>query len=396
MVHRTLHTVPARMDANNKMFSFDKDINSFIVRLIKDISYFITSIPSECNVIFAVDSKDAWRKSILENTPNPYKGKRSKSKEFDWEKIYEAVDELEVILSSSGFSTVKVTGAEADDVMALLKQSLYVENDDSIIFVTTDSDIRQLIEYDQHKNKFCVVLNPISKKDRSAINFKEVYVTEVHKDTIDKKNRKTETNNTPNVMSVFETFSENYQMKIDLLDALSEKMTLVFVPINPDDICLRKIFCGDDGDNTPAIWGFYNEKNVYKRVTNVPYEKIRDRLSFKNVSDLLEVKNLLNEAVSEVMKHDVEVDLADRIEFQRTLVELNPTLFPSWILSEYLFHHDKKVKELVPRLYNNISYELILNGTRFLEEKDPIRDNQILSEINKYLKKNNVSTIFDN
>lgn len=122
---------------------------------------------SKRNPMVVVMDSSSWRKKFYaDNCKNlagleneTYKGQRTKSDKFDWEKIFEIYnDTLEGIKNHSDFFVMKVKDAEADDIIACLTNQFKVS--ETIWIVSSDKDFIQLQDpprvnlYDQHKNAF--------------------------------------------------------------------------------------------------------------------------------------------------------------------------------------------------------------------------------------------------
>ena len=88
------------------------------------------------------------------------KSNREKSDNVNWDNIYKCSDDLQRILQSKGMHVANIERSEADDIMALIKETVYEEYPDyNIIIVSADADIRQLIDFDEVTHQYCVVYN---------------------------------------------------------------------------------------------------------------------------------------------------------------------------------------------------------------------------------------------
>jgi hypothetical protein len=112
-------------------------------------------------MVIACDSS-SWRRQYFEN----YKAKRREAREddsaaMDWKRAYECFniirDELEQILP---WPVVKVSGAESDDIIAVLTQRAQeFGTGEPVVVIASDSDYKQLLKFQGVK-----VWSPITKK----------------------------------------------------------------------------------------------------------------------------------------------------------------------------------------------------------------------------------------
>jgi len=163
--------------------------------------------------------------------------------------------------------------------------------------------------------------------------------------------------------------------------------------VDGDMIALRKLFCGDDGDNVPSMYTWLNDKGVETRITNSKFEKIYEYLD-KNVTnkvsshfdtiDLIDGSNAhkVLEAIELVTKQTPPFNIRTRIERQMKLVVLNTLLFPSSIIEK--FHEIKTIELQKPRInYANLNMKDLLEGTRYVKDKGRENEASIFKEIDR-------------
>lgn len=91
-------------------------------------------------VVIAVDDKNPWRKSYFSRYKESRKKKRDKQ-EVDWQALYGAIDSLAGDLKHyMPYKVLKVRGAEADDIIAILA----LESRGESIVISNDEDYLQL------------------------------------------------------------------------------------------------------------------------------------------------------------------------------------------------------------------------------------------------------------
>jgi len=153
-------------------------------------------------------------------------------------------------------------------------------------------------------------------------------------------------------------------------------------------IGLRKIFCGDDSDNVPAIHIWANEKGEQVRVTNSKFEKIYEELLTSpneqiGHRDLLERSDAVLAAIKKATKQrDVPFGIRDRLERQIKLVVLDPRVFPKEITDR--FQETVQAELGRPKIsHGSVSMQNLLEGTRFVGGKDESSEASIFKEIDR-------------
>lgn len=107
-------------------------------------------------VVYCVDSL-SWRKVVFPD--EAYKGNRVKDESTDWGQIMAAYAEFQQALASVGVVVSKSPGAEGDDLLFYWSQSLNHWQARSVVIVSGDNDLLQLVGKDQATGAFTVVYN---------------------------------------------------------------------------------------------------------------------------------------------------------------------------------------------------------------------------------------------
>lgn len=361
-----------------KQYTFDSqaEIDQLMRKMATDIAFIIRLI-NPSRIIFAQD-ESTWRKSIKIDENEGYKGNRVKSKMINWNNVYHALEEFTEIMEKNGMIISKIPLAEADDIAALWSHELCVNQQQHVIIVSGDEDLRQLVKayaYDLPNNKsaFITVFNPFmqgknaSRKLYASSEFEE-WINTV--DPVDFMNLK----GTINVDK--EDFKKIITAERTKLEVVDGRM-----------IALRKIFCGDDGDNIPAIHTWLNDKDVVVRVTNSKFEKAYNTLQQSsseliNHNDLLERSNEVKEALEKTIKQKIAFDMKTRLERQIKLAVLDFHFFPEDIVEAF---NDFKEEEFAkPRVnYSNVNMYNLLEGTRYVRERKNENEASIFKEIDR-------------
>ena len=366
MFMRSLHTLIYKGDGPG---TFDSDEeNAMLVRkMAVDISYILRTFNPE-RVIFASDSKHPWRKEIYESIEGmDYKGNRKKDNDKNWDKIFTSLKEFEEILENFGTIVTKIEHAEADDVAAMWKRRLC--DKENIIFVTSDRDWLQLIEFNQSTKWFCACYNPIvNNKGRKVLSLTK----EMQEWVFSPQENKCD------------IFFNNLSKCKNILETVSQKDSKISIDtVNPDNVLLSKILAGDAGDNVPSFMTYYKSGKL-QRITELKAGKLCESLKVNNVQDLINVdaSGDLKPAVEKIMNYPIDgFDTTERLKRQRSLVELNPDLFPKAIVGEFVWHANK-YEEGGKISTANIRMQNILANTKYLDEEyERPKENSIFEDL---------------
>lgn len=358
----------------SKQYSFDNqgELDQLMRKVSMDVSQVIRQI-NPSRVIFALDSK-SWRKDISIDENEGYKAQRTKSAHINWDNVFKIMGEFADILETNGFVVSKFDKAEADDIISLWKKELIHNQNQHVIIISADEDVRQLIESHQNENgkiSFCTVFNPFMQGKNAS---KKLFVPESHfsewindSDPGDFFNRGIDVD------------KEDYKRLIN-----DQKVKLETV--NGEMIAMRKIFCGDDGDNVPAIYTWLNDKGKEVRITDSKFKKIIDYIGAKSVNDLFEKKEIIWDQLINISGQHPPFKINDRLSRQRKLVHLDPSIFPSSFVNSF---EKKAADELSkPQVHpQNWNMTSILEGTRYVNPmakyKKPTTEASIFGEIDR-------------
>jgi len=109
--------------------------------------------------VFCVDSRNPWRQKLFQYYKHNRKTTRDKNPELS-KFIYDVIDHFAVELREClGYKVLKVDGAEADDIIAVLCKK-FVEEQEQVLILSSDKDFLQLQKYD---GVFQYVLNGKNK-----------------------------------------------------------------------------------------------------------------------------------------------------------------------------------------------------------------------------------------
>ena len=331
-----------------------EDCQSFIYKFATDVCSII-NIFKPNNVILLTDSQHAWRKDVLPGEDG-YKSNRQKQEGVNWDNIFKCSDDLKQLFKNAGCHVAEYEHSEADDMAALCKEVIFEKyHDYNLIIVSADADLRQLIDFDPLTNQYCAVYNTIVK-GKTGKRF--LYITQEMQNWLDKEDQ----------VDIF--FSNVDESKQYIKDIISQNVKIGIEIENPNEILLHKIFCGDDGDCVPSFYSWiHNGKSV--RITPAKERKIRETLGIKTIADLIQAKDNLKPLIESVAKKEVnDININERLQRQRILVELNSSLFPKDIQS-YKDTIDYMVQSTGETIFSNMKAANILKGSEYENSNKP-------------------------
>lgn len=345
MAYRALFTCKyGNSDIND--FSTEFELGIFARKLMTDIAMLVSTMhPSE--VYVAVDEKHPWRGKLYPT----YKGTRKRDDSVNWDNIYGVFNDVIGILSKNGYMTIQLPNTEADDVASMVKAKMVERGDTSIVFVSSDADWQQLIDFEQETKQFFAVYNPITnnKGQRKFFVTEDMYAWLTRRAGM---------------------FDKESPIKNVILNWLNHDPKIVIENQNPDKVLLTKIMCGDDGDNVPSFYDYLNKSGKKVRVTQKKMDKIFE--SCGTPTNIHELKDRVDDgslkrALCGVFKVDTDIENLDytiRLNRQRLYVELDPTIFPKDIVDAF----DKRFNEINESrttYFVNTDVVGMAKGTRF-------------------------------
>ncbi len=328
-------------------FDTQEECEVFARKVTNDICSLIKTFNPNSVFLF-LDSKEPWRGNICPD----YKGTRKRDDSLNMKNILNTMEELLGIYTERGFNVFRVIHAEADDVAAMYKFKM-ADEDCSSIFVSSDADWQQLIEFNPETKRYVCVYNPIVG-NKSGTKF---ICTKEFKDWIE-------------VNDSMEIFCDYTSTKRKIIEAMAYNSRIEFFVIEPEKILMSKILFGDDGDNVPAFYQFYSKTGRKTRLTEKKLEKVEALLEcdIQSVKDLerLNESGQFMDAIGKVFKQDTtDIDGNIALKTQRDYVELNPNRFPEKIVFDFdeLFSTYSSNRKFATSTMKTV--EAMLKGTMF-------------------------------
>ena len=276
--------------------------------MAKSISIVLNRFSIIDNIVLVTDG-GSWRKQLpvpkaIENVT--YKGNRTTAKELDWKYIYGALTDLTERCKELGVTVANHSSIEGDDWVWYWSRRLNAEGTSCIIW-SSDNDLKQLVQNDASTMAFTAWYN-----DKNGIWL--------------------ESSMNDEIIDELEFFMSPIKVKSPVLESLVQ-LSKSTSYINPDDIVMEKIICGDAGDNIKSIAKVVSGNKTYK-VSVKMWNDIKQGLNIKSLPEFFNYKNRIISAITGLKKF-VNCDTADigeMFDYNIKLVWLNETIIPETII----------------------------------------------------------------
>ena len=129
------------------------------------------------NIYLVSDSREkSWRKEYIDQ----YKTNRKKDSDIDWVFVYNAYDEFKQ-QASNGIKVLEAPSVEGDDWISYLVERAN-RNSRSVIIVSNDYDIKQLVRYNLDPLTINVMTNEMYNKEKLFLpkNY-QIFINAVNK-----------------------------------------------------------------------------------------------------------------------------------------------------------------------------------------------------------------------
>lgn len=255
------------------------------------------------NIYLVSDSREkSWRKEYIDQ----YKTNRKKDSDIDWVFVYNAYDEFKQ-QASNGIKVLEAPSVEGDDWISYLVERAN-RNSRSVIIVSNDYDIKQLVRYNLDPLTINVMTNEMYNKEKLFLpkNY-QIFINAVNK--------------LPND-DVF-NLNDNSEFLL-LMDRFINKYEIH--EINSVESLFIKLIAGDQSDNINSAWS--QVKNGRKRgigakgaqviyneyLTEFGEVSLTDPDLYENMADLICEKKKLSKSqipsiVSNIQKNVKLIDL---------------------------------------------------------------------------------------
>jgi len=274
--------------------------------LARSISVTLQRFGTCVDNIVVVSDGGTWRKKIkkpksLEDVI--YKGNRTSDDTINWNLIWNTAHDFYENCKSLGITYSVIPGFEGDDLVYYWSRRLNNNGINCIIW-TTDQDLMQLVQY-----KDCVFTGWYETK-------KGLYI---HESAQEKP------------IDPIDFFMSGPVCDTRLLKELKSRVQINY--INPDLIVMKKIICGDDGDNIYSIIRQRMGNKIYK-VGEKQWDSIRKELNLTTVKEFFRKRDEICESLCEMKKFQNIEQVKEEFDYNRKLVWLNSEVIPEDLIKK--------------------------------------------------------------
>jgi len=338
-------------------------------KLATDFAFAMRMIGSFDKSYICVDSY-SWRKDFDMGIPQTgvaitgYKANRVKDDEdpvICWESFKEVNNDFIQLLEKYGNANIRVSGAEADDLMFLVSKELFAMGEDCII-VTLDSDISQLVKFNDKNFICCFNTKSTSRQVVGAPGFEEWLVERMQQHT-----------DVDPIAAMLN--SDLSQGSVETVHALIQQTNLI--EVDPEAVVFNKVVCGDMGDNIPAIatWETTQKsgKVVNSRITESKAATIKEMILDKGngieIHDLERYAKIFVRGLKQIYNRDFpEEILQERLSRNTFLVLLSEYTIPQSIVTK--FHEVYNIEKYGTKpSQESLSMQALLEGTKYYEDR---------------------------
>lgn len=328
-----------------KVQNGEEYLNSASVNLLnllaQSVNKMIYTLEGCIDNILLVQDGGSWRRDF----PKPsiygdkYKANRVRSEELSWTHIWKVLDDFGSKFRANDITVSHARSIEGDDWCWFWSRWCNYNGINTIIW-TSDGDLKQLVQKDTSTGNWTTWIN-----EHAGL---------VIHDTYDFRN-----------MSRVDQFMEAdpNRARLEYLTNLAQSRGFKINYINPNDIILDKIICGDVSDNIRAIVRTHEIRQ--KKVSVKEWRGIRDALDIHNLQDLISNKKSIVENIQSIKRlracTDSSEDILEMLDYNTHLVVLDKKYIPEEQLNIMRSHiDDYKVADLD---YIRNNYLVLGSGT---------------------------------
>ena len=305
------YSFAGKFEKNSPQRVLEADKENLTSMLARSINIVLNRFPVIDNVILISDG-GSWRKQL----PIPeqlkdvtYKGNREQQTNVDWGCVFESLSNVMLNAKEVGITTSNTLSAEGDDWIWYWTKRLNSQGINTLIW-SVDRDLQQLIQR-TNDGTFTAWYN-----DKAGLYLPKYYKEEKELDPID-----------------FFMTAQPFDSKIvDTLKTNAGKVNY----INPDEVVIEKVLCGDSGDNIKAVVRYTKNDRIYRfsegdlkkyQESDIPMftvEDLKDR--FDDIADWI-----VNSKKFKPYKFKKQ-DILEMLNYNLHLVWLNENIIPQPIV----------------------------------------------------------------
>lgn len=309
--------------------------------MAQSISVIVNRFRDSINNIILISDGGSWRKQLprpSEMSAVKYKGNRETTDELDWEYIFQSLNNLSEHASEIGVTTSNHYNIEGDDWAWYWSRRLNAEGVNAIIW-SSDNDLKQLIQV--NNGAFTAWYN-----DKNGL-----FLPKILDDRVDDE-----------LEFFLRTPSSN-----PTLERIKMQSGNVHY-LNPDEIVMEKIICGDSGDNIKSIIRIQKNGRNYG-VGEKDWEKLCLSLNISCLTDFFGQREQILTSLEKLAKFQgYEINhknVSDVFDYNTKLVWLNENVIPDSIVQSM---NNEVYKEFdLGEIRNNYK---VLCGTKHADIED--------------------------
>ena len=309
--------------------------------MARSISIVLNRFPIIDNVILVTDG-GSWRKQLpipksLENVT--YKGNRTQQVELDWSYIYGALNSLSDKCKTVGLTVANHSAIEGDDWVWYWSRRLNSEGTACIIW-SSDNDLKQLVQTDPETCAFTAWYN-----DKNGMWFDDSQCEDECDDLV-------------------EFFMKPIVVRSPILEDVKKRTNSVSY-VQPDNIVMEKIICGDAGDNIKSVAKVCKGKKTYK-VSQKIWNELKSNLNINNLNEFFANKDAIVKGILSTNKFCdcCQNDILEMIDYNSKLVWLNESIIPETIVL-YMNQCDYKIADIN---YIKTNYKVLCQSNNTIED----------------------------
>lgn len=291
--------------------------------LARSINIMLNRFPAVDNVVLVGDG-GSWRKQLPIPTQlrgTTYKGNREKQEEIDWNYVFNALNDLMTNARGVGVTVSQTLSAEGDDWVWYWSRRLNAQGTNVLIW-SIDRDLQQLVQ------KLPDGTFTAWYSDRSGLCLHECYKNGDNVDPMD-------------------FFMSPIQIDTEIIDSLKASAAGKVTYVNPDEVVIEKVLCGDSGDNIKAVVRFDKGGRTY-RFSEGDLKKYQEHdLPMTTVGDLKECREDIANWITHNKKFTPykfkKKDILEMLNYNIKLVWLNEETIPGPVIQSMNEVEYKKV-----------------------------------------------------
>ena len=291
--------------------------------LARSINIMLNRFPAVDNVVLVGDG-GSWRKQLpipsqLKGTT--YKGNREQQVDIDWNYVFNALNDLMTNARGVGVTVSQTLSAEGDDWVWYWSRRLNAQGTNVLIW-SIDRDLQQLVQKTPD-GTFTAWYS-----DRSGLCLHECYKDGDNVDPMD-------------------FFMSPIQIDTEIIDSLKIGAAGKVTYVNPDEVVIEKVLCGDSGDNIKAVVRFDKGGRTY-RFSEGDLKKYQEHdLPMTTVADLKECREDIADWIMSNKKFAPykfkKKDILEMLNYNIKLVWLNEETIPGPVIQSMNEVEYKKV-----------------------------------------------------